>query len=80
MTCCRSWRRSIWASSGYAGELRPQDRIAGDLGIDSLDAIELMVILENHYGVQLVDNPRAGGVVTVEDLVALLAEAVASKP
>ena len=60
-------------------DLRPDDRIAEDLGIDSLDAIELLVALENRYGVQLVDNPRAAGVVTVEDLVALLTDALASK-
>ncbi len=60
-------------------ELRPQDRIVEDLGIDSLAAIELMVALESRYNVQLVDNPRVAAVVTVQDLVALLDNAVAAR-
>lgn len=60
-------------------ELRPQDRIVEDLGIDSLDALELMVALENEYQVQLVDNPRAAGVATVGDLLDMLDDVVAAK-
>ena len=56
-------------------ELRPSDRIVADLGIDSLDAVELLVALENRYDVRLVENPRAASLSTVGDLVAFLGDA-----
>lgn len=55
-------------------ELRLSDRIKTDLGIDSLGIVEILLILEERFGVTLVDNPRAAQVVTVGDLVALLTE------
>jgi acyl carrier protein len=60
-------------------DLRMDDVIAGGLGIDSLDALELLLALEVRYGVQLVSNPQVAAVVTVRDLFELLTAEVAAK-
>jgi acyl carrier protein len=56
--------------------IRLDDVIARELGIDSLDALELLVSLEQTYGVELVGNPKVAGVQTVGDLYGLLEELV----
>ncbi|GHE98157.1 acyl carrier protein [Streptomyces fumanus] len=61
-------------------DLRPSDRIVQDLEIDSLATLEILLGLEERFGVSLVDNPRAAGVTTVGDLVALLDELRAARP
>ena len=48
--------------------IRLEDDIAGGLGIDSLDALELLVSLEEKYGVALVDSPPVARVETIADL------------
>jgi acyl carrier protein len=55
-------------------ELRPSDRIVADLGMDSLATVEILLTLEQRFGVSLVDHPRTSTVVTVGDLAALLAD------
>nr|CEL19929.1 hypothetical protein [Kibdelosporangium sp. MJ126-NF4]CTQ97153.1 hypothetical protein [Kibdelosporangium sp. MJ126-NF4] len=55
-------------------ELRPDDRIVEDLAVDSLATLEILLALEERFGVSLVDNPAAAGVRTVGDLVSLLDE------
>jgi acyl carrier protein len=52
--------------------IRMDDVIAKDLGVDSLDALELLVAVENRYGVSLVGNPQVAAVVQVRDLFELL--------
>ncbi|WP_033428933.1 acyl carrier protein [Saccharothrix syringae] len=53
-------------------ELRPGDRIVADLGIDSLATVELLLSLEDRFGISLVEDPRAADVETVGDLVELI--------
>lgn len=53
-------------------ELRPSDRIAADLEIDSLATLEILLQMEERFGVTLLENPRAARVETVADLVTLL--------
>ncbi|MFI0815293.1 acyl carrier protein [Streptomyces sp. NPDC021098] len=55
-------------------DLRPTDRIIQDLEIDSLATLEILLALEERFGVALVDNPKAAGITTVGDLVGLLDE------
>jgi acyl carrier protein len=55
-------------------DLRPTDRIIQDLEIDSLATLEILLALEERFGVALVDNPRAATITTVGDLVGLLDE------
>lgn len=56
----------------FRRELRPSDRIVRDLEIDSLATLEMLLALEERFGVSLVDNPRAVKTETVGDLVRLL--------
>ena len=58
--------------------IRLDDVIAKDLGVDSLDALELLVFLEQRYGVSLVGNPRVAKARTVGDLYSLLSELVSA--
>ncbi|ALG08576.1 hypothetical protein AOZ06_18100 [Kibdelosporangium phytohabitans] len=55
-------------------ELRREDRIIEDLAVDSLATLEILLALEERFGVSLVDNPAAAGVRTVGDLVDLIDE------
>ncbi|RSN70830.1 phosphopantetheine-binding protein [Actinomadura sp. WAC 06369] len=52
--------------------IRPEDDIARGLGLDSLDALELLVVLELTYGTSLIDVPAIVDVETVGDLYELL--------
>jgi acyl carrier protein len=55
-------------------ELRPSDRLVDDLDLDSLDAIELLLILEEDLDRRFFDevSQQLRDVVTVEDFVALI--------
>jgi acyl carrier protein len=53
-------------------ELRPSDRIARDLGIDSVATLEILIALEERFGVELAEDPRVARIDTVADLAALL--------
>ena len=48
--------------------IRLQDRLSAALGLDSLDALEVMVALEERYGVALVDTDHAEGLGTAGEL------------
>lgn len=52
--------------------LRPTDRLVEDLEIDSVASLELLVAVEDRFGVQLFDDPRAQDVRTVGELAALV--------
>jgi len=43
-----------------AGSLSPSDDFFKKLGIDSLQALDLLTRLENHFGVELPDYEMAG--------------------
>ncbi|MDT0442532.1 acyl carrier protein [Streptomyces johnsoniae] len=60
-------------------DLRPTDRIIQDLEVDSLATLEILLALEERFGVSLVDNPRAAKLQTVGDLVGLLDELRSAK-
>jgi acyl carrier protein len=59
--------------------IRMDDVIASGLGIDSLDALELLIAVEGRHGVQLVSDPRVAGVVTVRDLFELVVAQVCAE-
>jgi acyl carrier protein len=56
-------------------ELRPSDRIAADLEVDSLATLEILLALEERFGVTLVGDPKVASIRTLADLVALLDDA-----
>jgi acyl carrier protein len=55
-------------------ELHPSDRLVDDLDLDSLDAIELLLILEEDLDRRFFDevSQQLREVVTVEDFIALI--------
>jgi acyl carrier protein len=55
-------------------ELRPTDRIVRDLDIDSLATLEILLALEERFGVRLIEDPRVARIDTVADLVGLLSD------
>ena len=52
-------------------EIERDSLLADDLGADSLDAVELIIALEEHYGVE-VETQDAEAIKTVGDVVSLL--------
>ena len=53
-------------------ELRPSDRIAAGLAIDSLAIVEILLVLEERFGIERMDDPRTAKVTSVGDLVELI--------
>ena len=61
------------AAKNATRSIGPADVFA-DLGLDSLAALEVLVVLEEHYGVVLVGEPAIVDVVTVRDLYDVILE------
>ncbi len=51
-----------------AGDLSPQAHIFNDLGLDSLDVVDLIVALQKKFGVQVRNDERVREVRTLQDL------------
>ncbi len=58
---------------GVRRDLRPSDRIVEDLRIDSISAIEMLVRVEDLLGIAIVADPGIAGLVTVQDILTLVA-------
>ena len=56
-------------------KLVPTATLAGDLGLDSLDAVDMLVYIEERLGVK-VEGERLATVKTLSDVYALTAESV----
>lgn len=54
-----------------AGKVTLESRLSEDLGADSIDAVELIMKLEDTFNVSVSDE-QAQGIKTVADIVALL--------
>ncbi|MGW4365658.1 acyl carrier protein [Nocardia takedensis] len=50
------------------------DRLADDLGLDSIRKIELALAVEKRFGLPRIDEDTAMNIVAVRDLVALVAD------
>jgi acyl carrier protein len=59
---------------GSRRDIRLGDRLYEELGIDSLLANELLVVLEDRYDLRLLHNPRVWQVRTVGELLELVHE------
>ncbi|MCM6773141.1 phosphopantetheine-binding protein [Nocardia sp. CDC159] len=53
-------------------DLRMTDSIRDDIDLDSLSMMEALTRVEDHYGIELIDDPDIGAVATVGDLVTLI--------
>lgn len=49
-------------------ELTPEANIFNDLGLDSLDIVDLVVALQQKFGVQIRSDERVRSVRTLEDI------------
>ena len=54
-------------------KITPEAEVVKDLGADSLDIVELMMALEDEYGVTLPEG-KVESVKTVQDIVSMLEE------
>ncbi len=54
-----------------ADTIRPEQEVVKDLGADSLDVVELMMALEDEYGITLPEN-EVENVKTVQDIVDMM--------
>jgi len=52
-------------------QLQLDANLRDDLGIDSLDAVELMMTLEDHLGIKI-DETKAQDLATIKDIVELV--------
>ena len=50
------------------GEVTPEAKISGDLGADSLDAVEIIMALEQEFGCEIPDE-EIENVVSVQDAI-----------
>ncbi len=49
-------------------EMRPEATLYDDLGLDSLDAVDMVVVLEKTFGMKLSDEEALRSIRTMEDL------------
>ncbi len=54
-----------------ADNIKPEQEVVKDLGADSLDVVELMMALEDEYGITLPEN-EVENVKTVQDIVDMM--------
>jgi acyl carrier protein len=49
-------------------EMGPEATLYDDLGLDSLDAVDMVVVLEKSFGMKLTDEEALRSIRTMEDL------------
>ena len=54
--------------------MAPDAHLVNDLGMDSLDFVDLVVVLQNAFGVKLRDEPKVRQIETLGDLHKLVME------
>lgn len=55
-------------------EMGPEATLYEDLGLDSLDAVDMVVVLEKTFGMKLSDEDALRAIRTMEDLFQFLAK------
>ena len=48
--------------------IKPESEIFGDLGLDSLDVVDLVVVIQKKFNVQVRDDERVRSIRTMQDL------------
>lgn len=59
--------------------ITPDMRFAEDLEVDSLDAVEMAMALEDELGIDEITDEELKSLVTVQDLIDLLSDKVSQK-
>ena len=54
--------------------MKPEAQLVQDLGMDSLDFVDLVVVIQNAFGVKLREDPRVREVRTLGDIHKLVIE------
>jgi len=54
-------------------KVKPEANFANDLGADSLDVVEMVMALEDHFEIEIPDED-AEGIATVQDVVNYISE------
>ncbi|MFZ9738000.1 MAG: acyl carrier protein [Prochlorotrichaceae cyanobacterium] len=54
-------------------KVKPEANFANDLGADSLDVVEMVMALEDQFGIEIPDED-AEGIATVQDAVSYIAQ------
>jgi acyl carrier protein len=49
-------------------QIKPESQIFGDLGLDSLDVVDLVAAIQKRFGVQVRDDERVRSIRTMQDL------------
>jgi acyl carrier protein len=49
-------------------QITPQSQIFGDLGLDSLDIVDLVAAIQKKFGVQVRDDERVRSIRSMQDL------------
>ncbi len=63
-----------------AEELTPEKRIVDDLGLDSLDIVDMIVGLQQKFGIMLRENKEIREVKTLDDVYTLFEKLIAEHP
>ena len=61
------------------GEIKLQDSISSDLGVDSVGLIELVTILEEKYGIEISDEAASENLRTLDRLSSLVLAKIAAR-
>ncbi|AMD92740.1 acyl carrier protein [Desulfomicrobium orale] len=54
--------------------LKPEASFKDDLGLDSLDAVDMVIVLEQEFGVKIGKDPRIAAIRNLADLHAFMIE------
>lgn len=73
MTTAERIRKIVVEHLGVgADQVVPEAKLVDDLGADSLDGLELVMAIEEEFGIELHDESELEGINTFGDLVALV--------
>lgn len=51
-----------------AADMIPEASFKDDLGLDSLDAVDMVIVLEQEFGIKIGKDPKIAAIRTLQDL------------
>lgn len=70
--CLRSWQRSLLSKKGFRASAIKEENTLEELGVDSLDAVDIFMTLEDVFQIKLDMRRRVS---TVQEILEVLADA-----